>query len=307
MRPDHRHRAARLRRLARSPKGFLFGYLCALTLIALPGEPAGDVGLAILTASAAAITLDVAVERLRFRRWIVPDGAAITALLCTLVLAPQSAWYLPPVAGAIGVASKHIVRVRWGKRRIHVLNPAAAGLLATLLVFPAGQSWWGALTDRPAIWILALITIGIAVDRHVAKLPQALAFLATYYGLFSTIAFTTMGGGLLSLSQRLAGVYRPPFLDAALFFAFFMLTDPPTSPNRDDEQVRFGALAGAIAVGAYLAIHTLAFLLVGLLAANLALAGKRRRAVHAPALACPDQVIAEDPSLNRPTLPAPGR
>jgi Na+-translocating ferredoxin:NAD+ oxidoreductase RnfD subunit len=307
MRPNHRHRAARLRRFARSPKGFLLRYLSALTLIALPGEPAARVGLAILTATAAAITLDVALERLRFHRWILPDGAAITGLLCALILAPQSAWYLPPAAGAIGIASKHLGRIRWGKRRIHVLNPAAAGLLATLLAFPAGQSWWGALTNRPTIWILALITIGIAVDRHVAKLPQALAFLGTYYGLFTTIAFTTMGGGLLSISQRLAEIYRRPFLDTALFFAFFMLTDPPTSPNRDDEQVRFGALAGAIAVLAYLTIHTLAFPLAGLLAANLALAWQRRRAVHAPALTCPAQAVADDASLNQPTLPAPGR
>jgi Na+-translocating ferredoxin:NAD+ oxidoreductase RnfD subunit len=307
MRPDRCHTAARLRRLGRSPKGFLLRYLGALTVIALPGEPAARVGLAILTASAAAITLDVAFERLRSRRWIVPDGAAITALLCALILAPQSAWYLPPAAGAIAIASKHLIRVRWGKRRIHVLNPAAAGLFATLLVFPAGQSWWGALTGRPTIWILALIAIGITVDRHVAKLPQALAFLATYYGLFTTIAVTTIGGGVLSISQRLAEVYRPPFLDAALFFGFFMLTDPPTSPNRDDEQVRFGALAGTIAVVAYLTIHTLAFPLAGLLAANLALAWHRRRAVHAPALACPAQAAADDPSLNQPTAPAPGR
>jgi Na+-translocating ferredoxin:NAD+ oxidoreductase RnfD subunit len=304
MRPERRNRAATLRRFARSPKGHLLRYLSLLALIALPGEPAGRVGLAVLTAAAAAIGLDVTLERLRHHRSIVPDGAAITALLCALILAPQAAWYLPPVAATTGIASKHLIRVRWGKRRIHVLNPAAAGLLTTLLVFPAGQSWWGALTNRPTIWILALITVGIAVDRHVAKLPQALAFLATYFGLFTTIAVTTMGGGVLSLSQRLAEVYRPPFLNATLFFAFFMLTDPPTSPNREDEQLRFGAIAGAIAVLAYLAIHTLAFLLAGLLAANLALAWQRRRAVHGPAPACPAKIHADDASATR-TTPVP--
>jgi Na+-translocating ferredoxin:NAD+ oxidoreductase RnfD subunit len=296
MPPERRIRVAALRRFARSPKGHLLGYLSLLTLIALPDQPASRVGLAILTAGVAAIALDVASERLRHRRWIVPDGAAITALLCALILAPQAAWYLPPVAAAIAITSKHTIRVRWGQRRIHVLNPAAAGLLATLLVFPAGQSWWGALTNRPTIWILALITVGFIVDRHVAKLPQALAFLASYFGLFTTIAFTTMGGGLLSISGQLAEVYRPPFVNAALFFAFFMLTDPPTSPNREREQLRFGAIAGAIAVIAYLAIHTLAFPLAGLLTANLALAWQRRRAVHAPVLTCPAANLPAAPS-----------
>jgi Na+-translocating ferredoxin:NAD+ oxidoreductase RnfD subunit len=304
MRPEHRRRGAALRRFARSPKGQLLGYLALLTLIAVPGEPAGRVGLSVLTATAAAIGLDVTVERLRNRRWIVPDGAAITALLCALILAPQAASYLPPLAAATAIASKHLVRVRWGRRSIHALNPAAAGLLTTLLVFPAGQSWWGALTNRPTSWILALITIGVVVDRHVAKLPQALAFLATYYGLFTTITFTTMGGGALSISGRLAEVYRPPFVNAALFFAFFMLTDPPTSPNREDEQLRFGAIVGAIAVVAYLTIHTLAFLLAGLLAANLTVARQRRRQAHAPAPTCPAQIHADDKPPTR-TTPIP--
>jgi Na+-translocating ferredoxin:NAD+ oxidoreductase RnfD subunit len=297
MRPEHRRRSAALRRFARSPKGQLLRYLSVLLVIALPGEPAARVALTTVAAATSAITLDVALERLRNRRWIVPDGAAITGLLCALVLSPHAAWYVSPVAAAIAIASKHLVRLRWGQRSIHMLNPAATGLLATLMLFPAGQSWWGALTNRPTVWVLALITIGLLVDRYVAKLAQALAFLATYFGLFTAIAFTTMGGGVLSISERLAEVYRPPFVNAALFFAFFMLTDPPTSPNREDEQLRFGAIAGVIAAVAYLTIHTLAFLLAGLLVANLALAWQRRRAVHAPALACP----AADMSTNPPS------
>jgi Na+-translocating ferredoxin:NAD+ oxidoreductase RnfD subunit len=289
MRPERPRRRPALRRLLRSPKGHLLRYLLLLALIALPGEPAASVGLSTVIALAAAVALDLAIERLRGHRWIVPDGAAITALLCVLIVSPHADWYLAPAAAAIAIASKHLIRVRWGRRTIHVFNPAAIGLLATLILFPAGQSWWGALTNRPQIWILALVAIGITVDRHVAKLPQALAFLATYFGLFTTIAFTTMGAGVLSLAGRLSDVYRPPFVNAALFFTFFMLTDPPTSPNREDEQLRFGALAGAIAVIAYLTMHTLAFPLAGLLVANFALAWQRRRLAHAPAPTCPAQ------------------
>jgi Na+-translocating ferredoxin:NAD+ oxidoreductase RnfD subunit len=274
-------------------------------LIALPGEPTGRVAVNTLTATTAASVLDLTIERLGHRRWIIPDGAAITALLCALILSPQAAWYIPAAAATIGIASKYLVRVRWGRRSIHVLNPAATGLLATLIVFPAGQSWWGALTNRPAIWILALIVIGIAVDRHVAKLPQALAFLTTYFGLFTTVAFTSMGGGVLSLSGQLADVYRPPFVNAALFFTFFMLTDPPTSPNRDDQQLRFGAIAGAVAAVAYLVIHTLMFLPAGLLAANATLAWQRRRQIHAAAPVCPAQTQADDRPRNEATpIPA---
>jgi Na+-translocating ferredoxin:NAD+ oxidoreductase RnfD subunit len=275
-----------------------------LLLIALPGEPPARVGLGILAASAVAVAVDLTIERLRNHRWRVPDGAAITALLCALIVSPRAGRYVGPAAAAIAIASKHLIRVRWGSRTIHVLNPAAAGLLATLILFPAGQSWWGALTNRPEIWILALIAIGITVDRHVARLPQALAFFATYFGLFTTIAFTTMGGGVLSLAGRLSDVYRPPLVNAALFFTFFMPADPPTSPNREDEQLRFGALAGVIAVIAYLTLHTLAFLPAGLLVANLTLAWRRHQQPHAAAPTCPAhaQVDGKSPT---PTIPIP--
>jgi hypothetical protein len=84
--------------------------------------------------------------------------------------------------------------------------------------------------------------------------------------------------------HRLAEVYRVPFLNAALFFAFFMLTDPPTSAGRHDEQLRFGTIAGASAIALFVAVHDLSFLLLALLAANLWLAGRRiqrERSVHA--------------------------
>src|SRR6516225_2314472 len=116
MQPKRHRRAPALRRLLRSPKGYLLRYLFLLALIALPGEPAARAGLGILTATAAAVAVDLAIERLRNRRRIVPDGAAITALLCALIISPHAHWYLGPAAAAIAIVSKHLIRVRWGQR-----------------------------------------------------------------------------------------------------------------------------------------------------------------------------------------------
>ena len=54
-----------------------------------------------------------------------------------------------------------------------------------------------------------------------------------------------------------------------MFFAAFMLTDPPTSPARPRDQVWFAMLAAAISV-ACLAVNVggVYYLLIGLLAAN---------------------------------------
>jgi Na+-translocating ferredoxin:NAD+ oxidoreductase RnfD subunit len=72
-------------------------------------------------------------------------------------------------------------------------------------------------------------------------------------------------------------LYRAPDLHAALFFAFFMVTDPPTSPPNPRDQVIYGAIT---AVGSYLAFEVLGaayFLLAGLLAANVWEAWRKSR------------------------------
>ncbi len=78
-----------------------------------------------------------------------------------------------------------------------------------------------------------------------------------------------------------AELLRAPFLQAALFLALFMLTDPPTAPSRYTEQVLIGVLVAAASVtaevlnasrvGKHLGAGQ-ACLLVGLLAGDVALA-----------------------------------
>jgi Na+-translocating ferredoxin:NAD+ oxidoreductase RnfD subunit len=79
-------------------------------------------------------------------------------------------------------------------------------------------------------------------------------------------------------------MFREPFLQAALFLAFFMLTDPPTSPNRYLDQVWFGMLAAVAAGTAQVLGAGQVYLLIGLLAANgvLALVRYARRAASTP-------------------------
>ena len=73
-------------------------------------------------------------------------------------------------------------------------------------------------------------------------------------------------------------MFREPFLQAALFLAFFMLTDPPTSPNRYGDQVWFGVLAALSAGAAQLLGAGQVFLLIGVLVVE-------RRAGRRPLLA----------------------
>jgi Na+-translocating ferredoxin:NAD+ oxidoreductase RnfD subunit len=115
------------------------------------------------------------------------------------------------------------------------------------------------------------------VDR-LNKFPLVLTFLAVYFGFFSVAATVN--------PHVVAEMFRDPFLQAALFLAFFMLTDPPTSPNRYLDQVWFGVLAALTAGAAQLLGAGQVYLLIAVLVPNAVLAlvrYARRQGVETPA------------------------
>ena len=77
-----------------------------------------------------------------------------------------------------------------------------------------------------------------------------------------------------------AELLRAPFLQASLFCALFMLTDPPTAPSRYTDQVVIGALAACASVAAEWLGAGQTYLLVGLLLGNVLLAARRWMSQH---------------------------
>jgi Na+-translocating ferredoxin:NAD+ oxidoreductase RnfD subunit len=63
----------------------------------------------------------------------------------------------------------------------------------------------------------------------------------------------------------------------ALFFTFFMVSDPPTSPPKDRDQMLYGVIVGITSFLFFEAVGGAYFLLAGLLAGNLWEAWRRRR------------------------------
>jgi Na+-translocating ferredoxin:NAD+ oxidoreductase RnfD subunit len=132
------------------------------------------------------------------------------------------------------------------------------------------------------VWIVVLLAPGAWLTDRLNKFPLVLTFLATYFSFFSLASLGNPSG--------VAEMFREPFLQAALFLAFFMLTDPPTSPNRYLDQVWFGALAAVSAGVAQLIGIGQTYLLVGVLVANAVLAlvrYARRHTSQKAALALP--------------------
>lgn len=247
-----------LRSWVRTPKGQLTILLVPLLLAA--GARSGGALVAPMVAAsvAAGMLVDLPLIRWRTGRWSVPDGAALTGLIVAMVLSPHTSWRVAASTTAVGVAAKYPLRAG----HANVLNPAAAGLVAAYYLFGAGESWWGALAELPLAWIVLPVVVGAYTVDHNNKAPAALAFLGSYFALLTAQAF-------LGDPAPLAEVYRAPDLHAAVFFAAFMVTDPPTSPPKPRDQVAFGLITGTVAWLAFTTIGAVWWLPGGLLVANL--------------------------------------
>jgi Na+-translocating ferredoxin:NAD+ oxidoreductase RnfD subunit len=222
---------------------------------------------AVITAAVMdAVILRLMRHRQTHSKWEYPSGAVLSALFIAMVMSPLAPWYVSAAASAIAISSKYLFRTRAG----NVWNPAALAIVAVFYLFDTAQSWWGALPDLPIAAVAVLVATGIFIADRVNRMPMVLAFLGCYFLLFSATAY-------LGDPRLVAEIFRAPDVHAVLFFAFFFLTDPPTSPVRYRAQI---ICAVIVALSSFLIFETLGavhFLLSGILVGNVYEAWNRGR------------------------------
>jgi Na+-translocating ferredoxin:NAD+ oxidoreductase RnfD subunit len=253
----------RLRHFLRTPKGALLAIF--LGLFALGGNAVGWSIAAphMLVAVLGASLTELAVRRFDRGPLAFPSSAILSGMIVAFVLGPETPHAVTVAVGILATLSKHILTSdRW-----HIFNPAGLALLLSVPVFGTGQSWWGALPDLSWPFVLVMLAAGAFIVDRVNKFPLVLSFLGVSFALLTVL------GRVDPLTA--AELLRTPFVQAALFFALFMLTDPPTAPSRYTEQVVGGVLVAAVSVAAELLGAGQAYLLVGLLIGNVALAARR--------------------------------
>ena len=145
-------------------------------------------------------------------------SALITGLSLCLLLRTNNAWFAV-VAAAAAIFSKFVFRFR-GK---HLFNPANFGLVILLLTGPriawcsAGQ--WGAT----AVLTFFFVCLGLLVVHRARRADISFAFLVGYALL------------LFGRSAYLGEPWTIPWhrlqSGALLLFAFFMISDPRSTPN----------------------------------------------------------------------------
>jgi Na+-translocating ferredoxin:NAD+ oxidoreductase RnfD subunit len=253
----------------------IFALLLAIATFAGGADENAARALTVLVAAIVpAILIDAIWLAVTARRFRFPTSALLTALFVASILSVDESWLVIAWTSALAVLGKRILT----NGREHLFNPAALALILAPIAFGSGESWWGALGDAPWVWLIALIAAGAFMVDRLNKFPLVLTFLAAYFGFFSVASVIN--------AHAVAEMFREPFLQAALFLACFMLTDPPTSPNRYVDQVWFGLLAALTAGAAQLLGAGQVYLLIGVLVPNAVLAVvryARRQRVEAPA------------------------
>jgi Na+-translocating ferredoxin:NAD+ oxidoreductase RnfD subunit len=249
-----------LLKFIRTPKGTVLVILVLLMLVAaIHVSDRPGIGNTIAAVATAAV-IDWFVAAARKNKKVFPDGGIITGLIIGLVLSGSVSWHVAALTSAIAVISKHLLKI--GRKPI--FNPAAFALLFTLLAFHTGQSWWGDLADLPIFFLPLLFIGGYFMTARVNKFPQVLTFLFTYFLLLTVAAAFHLGHAAYTPGDAI----RVPIVNSALFMAFFMLTDPPTSPGKYEQQVTFSIIVAVVSVAFYLVFGGLSYLLIGLLVAN---------------------------------------
>jgi Na+-translocating ferredoxin:NAD+ oxidoreductase RnfD subunit len=247
-------------RFLRTAKAQLLVIFAILAAIAAPAAGGVSLETNLLAAIVPAGVIDGVWMSLSARRLRFPTSALLSAIIIFFILSSRESWLVVAWASTFAIVSKRVLRTQ----REHIFNPAALALIWAPIAFGSGESWWGALGDLSMAWLPVLLVTGLYLTDRLNKFPLVLTFLAVYFGLFTVVS--------VGNPQGVAEMFREPFVQAALFLAFFMLTDPPTSPNRYLDQVWFGSLAAVSAGVAQLLGAGQVYLLLGVVVPNAVLA-----------------------------------
>jgi enediyne biosynthesis protein E5 len=158
--------------------------------------------------------------------------------ICILVRA-DSAWVHPLLACA-AMSSKFLIRMGHGNTKSHVLNPANLAAFAAFAWLPGAwlsPGQWGS-DSLAALWFIAL---GGLVTQRISRWDVSLTLLGSWFALLALrlwfLGYAWNPGAAMWLQQASNG--------AVLLFAFFMISDPMTTPQRRNARIGY-ALAVAL-------------------------------------------------------------
>ncbi len=158
------------------------------------------------------------------------------------------------LASFLAIASKFLIRWK-GK---HLFNPTNFALIVVLV---GGLAWISAGQWGQVAWFGFLIAcLGSLVVTRAARADVTLAFLGSYVGLLYARAVWLGDPLTIPLHQIESGTL--------LIFAFFMITDPKTTPDSRTGRILFACLVALAALSVQFVLYRPNGLLWGLIACS---------------------------------------
>lgn len=253
-------------RFFRTPKGLVILVLLVFAAVSGGVSSFSLIGPGLVGAVVAAALIDAPILRLRGRTWTFPSGAVLSGAFVAMVLSPHEPWMVAVATSVVAVISKYVFR----GRTANVFNPAAFAILVTFYALGTGQNWWGALPDAGIPGLVLLFAAGAFITDRVNRVPLVITFLGAYFLLFTLSA-------VLGDPRIVTEIFRSPDVNAALFFAFFILSDPPTSPIKYRDQIICGIIVAVSSYAIFQMLGAAHYLLSGVLIGNVWEAWRRRR------------------------------
>lgn len=160
-------------------------------------------------------------------------SALITCLSLSLLLRADTLW-VHPLAAMLAISSKFLLRVD-GK---HVFNPGNLGVIVALFALPGTWVSPGQWGNDVALagWLVAL---GALVTQRARRWDISWTFLVAWLGLLTARA-AFLGQPWTILAHQFAN-------GGLLLFAFFMISDPMTIPNRRSARIGYAIFVAALA------------------------------------------------------------
>ncbi len=161
-------------------------------------------------------------------------SALITALGLSLLLKTNSPW-LFLIAAAFAIGQKFLIKIN-GK---HLWNPANFGIV--LVIVLSGDAWispgqWGSA----ALLVFIIGTAGLAVLSNIKRLDTGIIFIMTLAALEYGRVVLFLGWG--------HDVWLHKLCNGSLWlFAFFMITDPMTTPAARPMRIVFAMAVATVA------------------------------------------------------------
>lgn len=187
-----------------------------------------------------AMAAEVILCRLVRKKWMFPLSALISGIGISLILSSYLVWpYV--LAAIIAIGTKYAFRL--GGR--HVFNPNNVAVVFVLFflseyVVTTPKQWTNDITVMTIILVLGSIAAYVA-----NRLDTVVAFVSGYF-VFGFIRHFFFNEPLLfALGPMMGASFQ--------LFAFFMLTDPKTTPSKSSARILLACCVAA--VDAWLRIH----------------------------------------------------